>query len=182
MANDKTTRTWILDTAGIITDRPVLITKAIIYPAQAAGITAVFRSWEPSSTPELAKLDVSCTVTGTNQIASTGNFPTASVDPGDVLVITRSKESGNNLGAYLIATNADNNTVTLDAANALTNEVKIYDFNVFTPVTQFTLLAPGTEVQAFEMDFSSPVGFGRVFPNLAMDDLTASCVVHLLIG
>lgn len=182
MANDKTTRTWIIDTAGILTDKPVLIQKAVLYLSALAD-AADFRSWDPNPTPELTKNYAVCTVTGTNQIVSTGNFPTANVDPGDVITISRNPDTGKNLGSYLILTNTDNNTITLDAANALTNEAsKHYDYKIWTPVTQFRLLAHDIEKEVVELDFSSPGHAGRVFPNLLLDGLSASAIIHLFIG
>jgi len=175
-------RTWKLDTAGIITEKPVLIQKAIIYP-NSAGDSALFVSWDNGSTPTQTKTNETMTSVNGQEFESTGNWPTTTINPGQIVKFTGTS-TGNNERTFLIATNADNNNITVDAAQDPTEEDgKIYNWKVYEPVTEFKIQSPGTEVIAWEIDFAGHGHRrGRYFPNLAMDDLSASAVVHLFIG
>jgi len=173
MANTFNGNLWILDTVDVISTSPVTIKKIVLVP-NAASDVATFSCWSEQSTPELAVYTATVTASGANTLASTGNFTTANVDPLDVLTITKSS-TGNNLGSFIILTNADNNTVTVTAGD-LTNETsKIYDYTVHTPYTQAYIKAPGTEVMSTELDF----GHGREFKNLVLSTLSTSAKVYV---
>ena len=173
MANTFNGNTWILDTVDVISTKPVIIKKIVLIP-NAAADAVTFVSWGAQSTPELAVATATTTASGANTLASTGNFATANVDPLDILTITKSN-TGNNLGSFIILTNADNNTVTVTAGDLTNETASVYDYNIYTPYTQAYIKSPGTEVMMTELDF----GDGREFKNLALSVLTASAKVYI---
>ena len=167
---------WVLDTEGIISKTPICLRRAIIYP-NAAADAATFKTWNENGTPELTKWLVTGTITSTDTVTSTGNFPTASVDPGDIIKISAGSGAAANVDTFLIDTNADNNTIVVHNDPLMTNEAtKVYSYKIWTPTVAFKIESPGTEVINWEIDFGEK---GRWFPNLAMDDLSTSAIVHL---
>jgi len=111
MANVKNPNlTWVLNTEGIISKSVICVRKVIIIP-NAAGDKADFMTWDENGTPELTKWSSTGTITDTDTLVSTGMFPTANVDPGDVIKISGGDGSTNNHETFLIDTNADNNTI-----------------------------------------------------------------------
>ena len=173
MANTFNGNLWILDTVDVISTSPVTIKKMVLVP-NAGGDAVTFSCWSEQSTPELAVYTATVTASGANTLASTGNFASASVDPGDIVTITKS-DTGNNLGSFIVLTNADNNTVTVTAGD-LTNEVgAVYDYTVHTPYTQAYIKSPGTEVMMTEIDFGS----GREFKNLVLSAIGTSAKVYV---
>ena len=185
MANTYNGNTLILDSVDVISQAPLWIQKIVLIP-NAGGDAATFKTWGPNGTPELHVGGASCTVTSTNQIESTGNFATASVDPGDIIEIYKSS-TGNNDGprnswikdgVYLINANADNNTITVQGT-PLTNEAnKTYSYRIWTPTEAIYILTPGTEVMAEVMDFSPAIRVN----NLVLSALSSSAKVYVYLA
>lgn len=182
MANVLNQRTIILDTEGIISTTPIWVRKVIIHP-NSAGDSATFQFWHESDTATSSKPHKSISVTAsTNTFSSTGNFPTATINPSQIFKVTYSS-SGNNAYTYQIATNADDNTITTDATNSIHGTVvddatKVYSWKVWTPYTAFKIISPGTEVIDWALDFGDK---GRWFPNLSMAELSASATFELFV-
>lgn len=176
-------RTWVISEAGIITEKPVLIEKAIIYP-NAAADTALFVCWHNGDTPTQTVTNGTMTSVNGQEFEATALWPTATINVGQIVKFTKTS-TRNNERTFLVATNADNNNITVDVAQDPTEEDgKIYNWKVYEPVVAFKILSPGTEAVAWEIDFTGfgKSGRGRYFPNLAMDDLTSGAIVHLFIG
>ena len=178
MANVTTKgRTYSLDSMGIISKSPIWIRTAVLYPNAAADVVT-FYSWNENETPISTKDIQTVTTTLTTTITSTGNFPTATIDPGDIIKIHYTS-TDNNVDTFSVLANADDNTITVDTAQVLTNEAsKIYSWKVWRPFVSFKILSPGTEKMMATIDFGDK---GRWFPNLFMDALSTSAVVALLI-
>jgi len=169
---------WVIDTEGIISKSVICVRKVIIIP-NAAGDKADFMTWDENGTPVLTGDGITGTITDTDTLTSTAGFETDDISPGDVIKITGGTGSALNWNTFLIDTNANDNTIVVHNDPLMTNEAtKLYNYEAWTPVIAFTILSPGTEAVAHEIDFGEK---GRWFPNLAMDNLTTSAVVHLYI-
>lgn len=185
MTNVLNRRTITIDAEGIISLVPITIRKASFSNINAAGDKAIFVFWDENDTVVQTKAGVTTTVTASSAtFASTSNFPTATINPDLQIIKFTYSATGENLYTGQIATNADNNTITLDAINSyhgtLTNDTnEAYSWNVWNSHIAFTLLSPGTEKVAWEVDFG-PNGYW--FPNLAMRTLTASATIELLVA
>jgi len=173
MANTYNGSMWVLDTVDVISTTPVIIKKIVLVP-NATSDAATFVSWGAQSTPELSVRSATITTSGANTAASTGNFTTANVDPLDILTITKTS-TGNNIGSFIILTNADNNTVTVTAGDLTNDTAAVYDYHINTPYTSAYIEANNTDVVPAEMDF----GNGRQFKNLALSVLATSAVVYI---
>jgi archaellin len=182
MANVVTRRTYVLDTAGVVSKVPIYVVKAVLFP-NAAGDSVTFMSWNENDTADTTMADKTVTATADPYLQSTGNFESTEVTAGDVIKIIRSS-TGNNLDTFSVATRDNDNQVTLDGYPTLTAEsTKVYTWKVWTPFVSFKLTSPGTEAISEILDFSGENnGKGRWFPNLMMDALSSSAVIHLFIG
>ena len=178
MANSQSQKTWVLDTAGIISLTPVVIEKIIWYP-NATGNSVKFSCWSESDTAAATKTNQTVTATAsTRTFSSTANFAADASDVGKVIKIIGS--SSKNAGTYLIASNADANTITADAAQTVEDDTtKVYSWKTWTPWEFVTLRGSGVtdDKSAVEMDFD-----GYWVPNLIMDDLAASGKVLILLS
>ena len=173
MANQTTQKVWELDTTGILTTSPVTIEKIVFYPALVTD-TAAFHFWSEGEDPEYTKTNSTVTATAsTRTFASTGNFATATVDPGDILKITASDSK--NVGTYLIATNADNNTITVASAQTVTDDTtKVYGWKTWRPFEFVTLV--GSTLTGDLTPIESYFDCYRI-NNLALTTLSANCRV-----
>lgn len=159
-------RTWVLDTLGIISTVPIRLRKVVLIAKNNRDV-AIFYDWFTSDTPTLAETNASLTVTG-QTMTSTGNFTSATVNPGQIIVITQT-ETRNNEDTFLINTNANDNTITVHAAQDPTEEsTKVYNYNVFEAREAIRLKATFDD-QTVQMDF--PERAGRFFQNLALGRL-----------
>jgi len=160
-------RTWVLNTLGIVSKVPLRLTKVVLV-GKNAGDEAIFYEWFESDTPTSAVVSATmATVTG-QTMTSTGNFTTATVNPGQIIKITKTA-STNNEDTFLIATNADANTITVQAAQDPTEETdKVYNWNIYEAREAIRIRADATE-QTVQVDFPEP--HGRFFQNLALGKL-----------
>ena len=170
MANQTTQRIWSVDTVGIISTGPVVIDKIIYYVADHADV-AKFTYWEESATAQTTKSAATVSATAsTRTLDSTGNFATADVDVGDIVKILASNSK--NVGTYMVATNADNNTITVGAAQTILDHTsKVYAWKTIRPNEFITL--HGSKLT----DDDTPVEVcfdGFRVPNLCLESISAS--------
>lgn len=170
MANQTSQRIWSVDTVGIISTGPVVIDKIIYYVAEH-GDVAKFTYWDESSTAQTTKSAATVSATAsTRTLVSTGNFATADVDVGDIVKILAS--NSNNVGTYMVATNADNNTITVGAAQTILDDTsKTYAWKTWRPSEFLTL--SGSKLDGDD----TPVVFdfcGFRVPNLCLESISAN--------
>jgi hypothetical protein len=180
MANDFTANAglFILDTAYVLVDRPIKVKKVVLYP-NAAGDSCVIQSYNPEATAKATMDYKEVTVTGGNQIVSTGNFETAEVAAGDIIKIYAS-DTGNNKGRYVVSARSDDNTITVGGSEwdttPLSNEdSKYYSWKTITPYTSVPLLGPTTDTCEVQLDW----GEGFWVPNLILKTLSTSAKVYI---
>ena len=191
MSNVISGNPFYIDTEGIISTVPLRI-KSIVMKPNATGDAATFTYWveSDSAITNGTKTAATTTVTAaTGTFASTGNFPTANVNPNQILKVTHTS-SANNIGYWQIATNADNNTITVDIPAAvyglqiptLTNDTsKAYHWVIRDPrefaIIRGSGLAGDTSI--LQMDFGNT---GVWVPNLAMHTLSTSAVLYVYLA
>ncbi len=171
-----------LDTEGIISIEPITVRKVVLFP-NAASDAATFTFWQEGGTEVTSQTNVTTSVTASsNTFSSTGNFPTATINPNQIFKVTNSSTSENEF-TFQIASNANNNTITTDDTNSYFGTVtddtsETYSWTVWDPYTAFTMKAAGTEVMNYELDFGDN---GFWFPNLAMHTLSTSATFELYV-
>ena len=123
MANSTSGLVWTCDTgSAIITRKPVRIKQIILFP-NAAGDSAVFNYWDPSTTiaagcDSLQGESETGTITSTTTLTiSAGTFLPSTITDGSVFEITWSTGASANIGGPHLVTTAGNNTV-VDGAGA----------------------------------------------------------------
>lgn len=165
-------RTWKLDTTGIITTVPVRI-RRITYKPGSSGDQVIFYEWFVSDTPTLAVTNASLTANA-QTMTSTGNFTSATVNPGQVIVITKT-ETGNNEDTFLITTNADNNTIVVASAQDPTEEsTKVYNYDIYEAREAIRYMSVGSDQVEVVAEFNERAG--RFFQNLALVTLSSGQV------
>jgi hypothetical protein len=187
MANDTTKEIFYIDEPGIISITPLVIVKICMTQA-TTGSACTFVSWrsEDTAITNGTGTDATTTVTAASgTFASTANFPTANVNPLQIIKITNSS-SNKNLGRFMIASNADNNTITVyhpvlvnGQSTALADDTAgSYCWKILETSTEFKMKGTGitNDTCLFQMDFGQE---GFWFPNLAMHTLTTSAVVYI---
>jgi hypothetical protein len=188
MANDTSREIFYIDQPGIISIDPLVVVKICMTQA-TTGSSVTFVTWrsEDTAITNGAKADVTTTVTASSgTLVSVGNFPTANVNPFQIIKITNTS-SNKNLGKFMIATNADDDTITvyhpLSVHGGQTTVVEddaagSYCWKIIDTATEFKMKGTGVtnDTCLFQMDFG-PQGFW--FPNLAIHTMTASAVVYI---
>ncbi len=171
---------WKIATAGVVSTGPVIIKKALLIP-NAAADAATFVSWdEDQGTKKATMSGKTATVTSTKTVTSTGNFETGEVAAGDIIKIYTSVTTGNNMGTYVVDTRDSDDAVTIETANALTDEASsVYSWWTMTPYTVIQATSPGTEKCSYELDFGPD---GLHLPNLALSAISTSAVVYLYVA
>jgi hypothetical protein len=170
---------FILDTAYALIDRPIHVSKVILYP-NAAGDAAVIQSYNPEAAVRATMDYKSVTVTLGTTITSTGNFETAEVAAGDIIHIYGS-DSGNNKGNFIVSARSSDDAIVVGGSEwdttPLTNEAsKYYSWTTITPYTSLPLLCPATEKAVQIVDFGDG---GFIFPNLILKSLSSSAKVYI---
>jgi hypothetical protein len=173
MANISNQQVWAWDTIGVFIPGPIKVRKASLIP-NAAGDACEFKSCNIQQ-KKSEIISGTCTVTGTNQIVSTGNFTAANVAVGDIIQIYASNSL--NLGWYIVATRPDNDTITV-VGTPLTNEAsKVYSWRVYTGFSAGQIKTQATNMLMDQLDFG-PSGYD--FPGgLGLLSLSASAKVYL---
>ena len=166
-------RTWKLDTVGIISKTPVRI-RRITYLPGSSGDQVVFYEWFVSDTPTSAVINATmATVTG-QTMTSTGNFTQATINPGQIIQITKTS-SANNEDTFLITTNADANTIVVASAqNPTEEEGYTYNWNVFEAREAIRYMSVGSDQIEVVAEFDEHAG--RFFQNLALVTLSGGQV------
>jgi hypothetical protein len=183
MTNVLNQKTITIDEEGIISTVPICLRKATII-VNAAADAATFAFWNESDTAVSSKVGQTTSVTASSRtFSSTGNFPTATINPSQIIKVSYSA-TAENLYTMQIATNADNNTITVDPVTTyhgtITDDTnQAYSWKVWNSYTAFTIKAPsGTPKVNHEVDFGDK---GYWFPNLAMHTLSTSATLELLL-
>ncbi len=178
MGNSTSNRLMILDTLGVISERPMRIWKVLLFP-NAASDAATFVSW--GNVAKATQYLKTCTVTSNSIITSTANdFEAAEVAVLDVINIFASS-TGNNLGTHLVVTRGGDTNITTSGVT-LTNDVAAtYSWKTITPYTSVYIKTEGASgaVTPYEIDFGLP---GLWVPNLAYTVKSTSAIVHIYQG
>lgn len=181
MANTLNRLTYTINVEGIISLHPVWVRKVVIFPSSTAD-KAVFVFWNEGDSPVSTKNGETVTVTASSKtFASSGNFEQTDINPDTQIIKINYSATDENLYTMQIATNANNNTITVDALNSYHGTItddssEIYSWKVWDSHVAFTIKAPGTEKFSWELDFGDK---GRWFPNLAMRTLSSSATLEL---
>ena len=186
MANVVNGNPLIIDGEGVISTVPLMI-KSILLVPNDAGDSATFTYWLESDTVADSGVGEDLAVTASSgTFAATGAFTTALINPHQILR-TLVSESGSNIGYYQIATNADNNTITVDEPEAvyggkvatLANDTanqytwKVWDPRVFS-VIRNSGISGDTSLAHLKFGDS-----GLFVPNLAMHTLSTLAVLYI---
>ena len=189
MSNVTTGNPLVIDTEGVISAVPLVI-RGILLKPNATGDSATFTYWYESDDPITNgdKKGQTVSVTASSgTFSSTGNFPTDNVNPNQIMRVIHTS-SGNNVGYWQIATNADNNTITVDnPAQVLRQPVtltddtsKIYTWKIWEPriltVIRGSGLTGDTSLNYIPFDDG-----GVWVPNLAMHSLSTSAVLYVFL-
>ena len=188
MANVTKGNPLYVDTEGVISTIPLTIKKIVLKPS-ATGDAATFTYWVESDTPLTTygtRADKTVTITASSgTFASTTNFETDSIDVDQIFKVVKSS-TGNNIGTWQIASNADDNTITVDKpATVLGGTPTVTDgtssiLTWYVWDTRYLLTIKGSGVTndtgLVQVDF--PNGGFRV-PNLAMNTLSTSAVLYI---
>jgi hypothetical protein len=173
MANVSNQQVFTWDGIGVYVPGPFRVRKAVLYPS-AAGDACELKTCNLQSIRS-QKYSQTCTVTGSNQIASAGNFTAANVVVGDVIQIYESNSL--NVGWYIVATRADDNTITV-VGTPLTNDAgKVYSWKVYVGFSAGPILTQATNKLEGDRDFG-PNGYD--FPGgLGLLSLSASAKLYI---
>lgn len=175
MSNDLTgtPHLWILDEPGILSERPIIISK-IIYIPDAADDDVLFKEWDESTTVAAGSLSGKVgNISSTSTFTSTGNIPSTIAD-GHIFEITSSTGTSDNYGKKLVETAGDNNDVVIhedDWTNEATSET--YSWRTFATVSSIVLKAGASDASPIHLPFE---GNGRIFPNLTLETIDAGTV------
>lgn len=187
MANVLTGNPLIIDTVGIISVAPLVIQKIILNPTSSLGSPATLNYWLESNDPITngTKNGVETTVTAaTGTFSSTGNFPVANVNPFQIIKIIATS-TGENLGRWQIATNADANTITVDGyavypygQHVLVTDdtTETYTWKIWDPSLFMIIKAPSGSTPLVQVDFGDS---GFWIPNLVVNTLYANAVLYI---
>jgi hypothetical protein len=183
MANSLKGNVWVVDTPGIITDKPIWIRGIMLYPTSDPANIFYFNAWDEGA--PISGTDIwvpSATITGTNTFTNDdtdANVLTSSYADGSVLKIISSTGSTANHGYHLINTAGDEDAIVTKAS--LTNETQVEYHIVAYPgrVVLKVIMDADTNQKSMWIPFDGELGFG--FHNLALEDITstASAILYL---
>ena len=166
-------RTWVLDTTGIITQVHIRI-RRVVWHVNNDGDQLALKTWDESDTPTQAKTSATMDSVNVQEFESTGNWPQSTINPGQIVKFTKTS-TGNNERAFLIATNADNNNITVAAAQDPDEEDgEIYNWNVFEARDAIYAMSQGADYTY--LVFEAHERAGRFFPNLCLSTLSGGTV------
>jgi hypothetical protein len=184
MANVLTGNPLIVDTVGILWDKPICIKKIVMYP-NAASDTAIFYYWQPGTSNALATISGATTTVASGVITSTGNFEATEAEAYGVITIshdslTSARVASSNIGLSRMIASVDSDNQITTTPTDLTDEASgIYSWQTFSPIVGPKVVAMGTEVATETLDF--PDG-GLQLPNLILGSITAGgAVLHIYI-
>lgn len=173
MANISNQQIFVWDGIGIYVPGPFRARKIVLYPAAAADACELKTCNLQQKKSE--KVSATCTVTSTNNIASTGNFKTTDVAVGDVIEIYASNSL--NLGWFIVGTRTDDDNIIV-IGTPLTNEAaKVYSWRIYTGFSAGAILTQATTKLEGDRDFG-PNGYD--FPGgLGLLSLSASAKLYI---
>jgi hypothetical protein len=189
MANIVDGNPLIISVEGIVSTIPLRIQK-IILKLSAAGDAATLNYWLESDTVADSGTAEDLTVTASSGTFAANNaFTTALVDPFNIIKFSIS-ESAKNLGTYQIATNADNDTITVGkdtnvyggGAVTLENDTtNRYTWKVWDPRLFMIIKGSGItgDIGMAQVDFGDR---GFWVPNLAMNTLSTNAVLYIYLN
>ena len=173
MANSILHSPWVLDTAGIISNSPVCISKLVFYPNAVSNAVQIY-SYEAG----VAEATGSATVTVTSTAIVTddaGAAFTTAYGVGDVFEVVNSTGAAGNLGKWMIGTAGDNAHFHVLPAT-LTNEAnKLWNYNLYTGYLSAEIMAGVLtgDTEPRERDYTSYAGGGLWVPNFLLKSITA---------
>ena len=179
MANVSNQQIFVWDGIGVYVPGPFKARKIVLYPAAAADACELKTCNLQQRKSE--KYSQTCTVTSTNNIASTGNFKTTDVAVGDVIEIYASNSL--NLGWFIVGTRTDDDNIIV-IGTPLTNEAaKVYSWRIYTGFSAGRILAGGYYTGAAAGAEMGPLDFGPFgydFPGgLGLLSLSASAKLYI---
>lgn len=194
MSNSTYGKVWTLDTIGLITRKPVLIRKAILYAA-ATGDTATMYYWDKSDTIATgvgSSGAVNGDITGTDTLTfDSGALLPDTITDGSIFEIIDSNGSTANLNKPMVVKTAGSDTAVvihkIPAADVWTNETdKWYSWKTyqnrlaikFVSATDAGTYTTGP-IEPYEIDFWPS---GLQLPNLTLETLSDSATISLYIA
>lgn len=183
MANSLYGNVWVVNTPGIITERPIWLRGIMLYPTTDPANIFYFNAWDEGA--PITGTDIwvpSATITGTNTFTNddtAADVLTSAYADGAVLKIVRSSGLVANKKCHLIDTAGDNDAIVTKAS--LTNEAQVGYHIVAYParVVLKCIMPYDNNEQSLWIPFDGEKGFG--FHNLALEDITsgATAVLYL---
>jgi len=188
MANVMTGNPLYIDTEGIISVLPLCIRKILWQPASTGNATT-FTYWVESDAPVttfgIRNAQTVSVTAATNTFVSATNFETDSINVDQIMRVLNTS-SGDNIGYWQIATNANDNTITVDkpaqvygqSVTLADDTSEIYSWRVWDNHSLITIKGSGItgDTGLVSLDFYD---YGYWVPNLAMNTLAASGVVWI---
>jgi len=174
MANVLTKNIWNCDALGILSVKPVLVQAIMFYPTTEAHAFEL-KWWDEDSTTLQSDLVTYTITTATDDTvtASGGTpFPNTWLDGNVVKCL---KTTGSDTGVYGLIKTAGNNTVFVTHLSPFTTEAsKVGNWACYPSYTAFKGIQP-KDTNEESMWFPFP-GNGFLFPNLALDSLSAGSI------
>ncbi len=182
MSNDLTgtPHLWRLDEPGILSEKPIIISR-IIYIPSAADDDVLFKEWDENTTVAAGSLSGKVgNISSTSTFTSNGNIPSTIAD-GHIFEITSSTGTSDNYGKKLVETAGDTNAVVIHEDD-WTNETSsfVYSWQTFATVNSIILKAGASDASPIHFPFGDK---GRWFPNLTLETIDGGDVyVYMLIS
>ena len=190
MANVVNGNPLVIDTEGIISTVPLTIQSILLKP-NSAGDSATFTYWLESDSTVTTYGDLvgkTVTVTAaTGTFESTANFEEDNININQILKVY-STSSAKNKGYWQIASNADDDTITVDLPAAVygkfttlendtsgTYSWKVWDPRVFAVIRNSGISG---DTSLAHLKFGDR---GIFVPNLAMHTLSTSAVLYIFL-
>ena len=174
MSNTLTRNIWNCASLGIISPGPVLV-KAIA--VQTTDVSQVFTlKWWDEDNPAVSKRAISyvASTSTDDTLTSAGNFPNTFLDGAVVKCL---KTTGSDNGVYGLIQTAGSADAIVLWGSPFTAAVTTYvgDFDSYPTYTAFTATLP-TLADSHGTVWFPFGGEGMMFPNLALDALTAGSI------
>jgi hypothetical protein len=166
LANDVSRNPIYVDTAGVVTEKPLWIKKIVLVPT-ATTSAATIKYWEEDEDSVRAhKRDATATGTDSNTLTSTGNFEVTTEAVNQDVIHIYASSTGNNIGWWSIENRADN-AVDVLPTTLTTESNKVYSWKTYATYP-FASMATAT-FPPQDLDFGPE---GIKVPNLSVPVLT----------
>jgi hypothetical protein len=182
MANSLVGNVWYVDTAGIISKKPITLRGVMFYPNTQAD--AILFNWWDEAEPYTPTSSSAATVHATTHIDSTGTFASTTA-----FAATNVVRISHYTGAYkienetyhLIQTRTSDNILTIAEASLTADSACSMTFHPYPSRVAIQLVQPAdTNQYSMWVPFPGPNGF--TFHNLALESISATCSAQLYLA